>query len=429
MMRLKQFQNLLILSVIFLIPLQAVYVLHERFLGNFKWQYGTELLYLTQLLVGLALLLQLVFWAVKKQPLQISVDQLFNRRETNKKILVALIAWALLSISWAHNQELAWYYFVMLALAIAFGIVVRESKINIRCLTWAFVASGVVQSVVAMWQWGSQRIGSNVWLGMSEQLPATLGTIVIQTADERLLRAYGTFTHPNILGGFLVVALLAAVSLVITERTKFKLIALITIPIIIFGLGYSFSRSAWIAAIIGVLVMTALEFKRNKVIRNQVLKASGIVLISSIAFALLYWPLITIRVQAQTPLETRSVTERLSAVDQSIQLIKQHPIIGVGIGNYTAELARLNPNQPAYKYQPVHNLWLLVMSELGIIGFSLFASLFLFAASKARTQPLIIAILLSLFVISLFDHYLWTSWSGLLLVFGLWESKDQQKSW
>ncbi|MBP6943027.1 MAG: O-antigen ligase family protein [Candidatus Buchananbacteria bacterium] len=424
MMRLKQIQKLVILSVIFLIPLQTVYILHERFLGNFKWQYGTELLYLTQLLVGLALLLQLVFWAVKKQPLQISVERLFNRQHTNKKILVVLIAWALLSISWAHNQELAWYYFVMLALAIAFGIVVRESKINIRWVAWVFLASGVVQSVLAMWQWGSQRIGSNVWLGVSEQLPATLGTIVIQTADERLLRAYGTFTHPNILGGFLVVVLLAAVWLVITERTKFKLIALITIPIIIFGLGYSFSRSAWIAAIIGILVMTALEFKRNKVIRSQVLKASGIVLISSIAFALLYWPLITIRVQAQTPLETRSVTERLSAVDQSIQIIKRHPIMGVGIGNYTNELSRLNPNQPAYQYQPVHNAWLLVLAELGIVGFILFVSLFVSSFLKSQTQPLVVAILISLFVASLFDHYLWTSWSGLVLVFGLWQVKD-----
>jgi len=96
---------------------------------------------------------------------------------------------------------------------------------------------------------------------------------------------------------------------------------------------------------------------------------------------------------------------------------------GIGIGNYTAytnakdQLYGVEKQSSAY--QPVHNIYLLVISELGIFGL---LALLLFLLSNTRcltwknpwTLGLSLAVV-SLLTIGLFDHYLWTLHFGILL--------------
>jgi O-antigen ligase len=100
---------------------------------------------------------------------------------------------------------------------------------------------------------------------------------------------------------------------------------------------------------------------------------------------------------------------------------------GVGIGNFTTWLTRTQPNLPAYYVQPAHNLFLLVYSEIGILGlFALVAVLvFVFRAcwrAHAR-QPALraqLVLLLAVFCgIALFDHFFWTLQQGRILWWGM----------
>ncbi|OQA35429.1 MAG: O-Antigen ligase [Parcubacteria group bacterium ADurb.Bin326] len=114
-------------------------------------------------------------------------------------------------------------------------------------------------------------------------------------------------------------------------------------------------------------------------------------------------------------LEQRSLDERGSQIIESLGIFRSSNWLGVGINNYTATLASLNPALPAYSLQPAHNLYLLILAELGIVGFLtfIFFIIFFLLQKKARHGQLVW--LAPLLIIGLFDHYLWTQYVGIVL--------------
>jgi len=92
------------------------------------------------------------------------------------------------------------------------------------------------------------------------------------------------------------------------------------------------------------------------------------------------------------------------------------------VGNYVVALEETHPGREVYAYQPVHNLYLLMLSELGVIG-TLFVLLwmvlidrYIFANLPRVGAVGALAIGSALFIIGFFDHYLWSLWPGLALV-------------
>lgn len=85
-----------------------------------------------------------------------------------------------------------------------------------------------------------------------------------------------------------------------------------------------------------------------------------------------------------TPVEYfENVNSRLIFWKKSFGLIKNHPIIGVGAGNWRLVVASINePPNPLhtinnYTYSQPHNEWVGFLSELGIIGFVLAICIFI----------------------------------------------------
>lgn len=70
-----------------------------------------------------------------------------------------------------------------------------------------------------------------------------------------------------------------------------------------------------------------------------------------------------------------SIEERLVGFFFSIETIFTHSLFGVGVGQFVPELWRTYPDLPVWQYQPVHNLFLLIWSELGVVGLVLFLML------------------------------------------------------
>jgi len=128
---------------------------------------------------------------------------------------------------------------------------------------------------------------------------------------------------------------------------------------------------------------------------------------------------------SSAPTETFSINARLWLMQASGQIIREHPLTGVGAGAYILELAQ----RAAYGYiiEPVHNIPLLVVSELGLFGGLLFLGLVfsILRGALRATRPVAVvfsAMVFGLGVIAMFDHYLWTLGPGRVLVgltFGL----------
>ena len=221
---------------------------------------------------------------------------------------------------------------------------------------------------------------------------AQAGTSVVQTNERRWLRAYGGLPHPNILGGFLMAAAVLAISYYLSlykkleklfaenQKKFFKkivwrvLIGLIFYIIILVGLIFSFLKNRLVrVTLIGFLFLVYFLKQEDKVNIFSLLKLgllSGLVLGS--LFIIYQEPFLS-RFQGKQKLEQQSLAERATYQKQSQNLREKRFWAGVGIGNYTlAVYQEVDKNFPARFYQPVHNVYLLVWSELGLIGLLFF---------------------------------------------------------
>jgi len=254
--------------------------------------------------------------------------------------------------------------------------------------------------------------------------PSVHGASVVQLADGlRILRSYGTLPHPNILGGFAFLALLGPAGLfLINKRLNYLTLILLCLGITLIGL--TFSRSAWLGliAFVLILVLKSKYFERKRLF----LFISTIML----AVMLTLYPLqglVFSRVSnSAIATETISTVGRAWLTQQALEMIRQHPLTGVGVGSFIIELSKTTV--AGALIEPVHDVFLLVTSELGVVGFILIVGLFISIALnvvKAKSPQVILAgaTLTGLGVISLFDHYLWTLAPGRMmlgLVLALW---------
>jgi O-antigen ligase len=154
-------------------------------------------------------------------------------------------------------------------------------------------------------------------------------------------------------------------------------------------------------------------------------------------FILTQWPLLRPRLGlAVEGVEIRSADERAGLEGSAWTLIREHPLLGVGYGNFAWALWLRRPEAlEAYPiFQPVHRVPLLAAAELGTLGVMLWAVLALgpWVAlwRQRRRWPLggvplglaagVAGLLAALTVVGWFDFYPWFSQQGRLLAWIGW---------
>lgn len=323
----------------------------------------------------------------------------------------------------------------------------KESVLSLQQILKYFFIGLAPVAILAIAQFTLQTSFSTKWLGLAKHDPAELGQVVIETANgERWLRSYGSFDHPNILGGVMAVALLL---LLVNSRKKWDTLENIYTVLFSAALFFSFSRAAWLALVVGLLVFViASEARQSQVdksvggvIRNFLSnlrlprrvtprndKARGnwsffiIVIILFSLFSFLYSNLICARVSADGRIEQKSINERISYYSEAKELFLAHPYFGVGFRNYVPSLMNLKPGRPVWSYQPVHNSLVLALVELGLVGVILAASfLWLVFRYKIKDKRYkmgaeIFTLLSFIFTLALFDHWLWSFHTGWLFI-------------
>jgi len=178
------------------------------------------------------------------------------------------------------------------------------------------------------------------------------------------IRSYSTFPHPNALAGFLLISLM----LFGVFKTKLRFYFLPALALIT-----TFSRSAFVALIFSGL------FK---------------------FWSLLLLPLFIFG-------SPESFSGRFVLIQNSILIFLKHPLFGIGLGNYSF-LSNLN-------FQPVHNIFLLLISELGIL-FCIFILCLLIKFLKSHVTSAYIPMLLPVIITGSIDHYWITSHQNFLLL-------------
>jgi hypothetical protein len=417
---------------IFLLPWQTRWIWQQGYINGGLWEYGTFSVYATDFLFLVILFLSFFLKNRPGQKIGIFSPYLFG---------FFLICFT--SIFWTVNKDVSWYFIGRLLQALLLVWIVVRVNVKWPALAVSFVLSGVVQSALGIYQFFSQQVTANKWLGLAAHAPDVLGDFVVETASGRFLRAYGSLPSPNILGGFLVVCLVFLICLIFyvyghRPVRLWKVIAMAAAFVVIFqGLIFTFSRSAWLAlgaVLVGMLIMFLWQGDR---LRLRALTRVAVWICLIIIFSVVLIPDVwQTRLAGSGRLENKSVEERGSGIDNSLEIISQNWTHGTGIGTYTQALRDFLPNQKSWEYQPVHLVYLLVAGEIGLFGVALLLLVIFEFFRKTLTRfknrhagfvsEGFLATsfsFLALLVVSLFDHYLWSLAFGLILfwlMFGLW---------
>lgn len=342
-------------------------------------------------------------------------------------ILLCLFLLSSFSALWSSDWRTSTYMALHFGLVILLISSLRDWKEAWKPLMLGLCAALAIQVITGFAGFSLQSTSFLEPLNMNwpgELNPSIRGASVVQLSDGlRVLRAYGTLPHPNILGGFVLLCLLGPVSFLMTDRkTNIPALLLYTLGLIL--ILFSFSRSAWLGlgAFLGILLLKSKFIHRER-----------LVLLLAASFLTVVLTLYPLRDLVFTRISGAPVqTEQLSTfgrawlTQQAVAMIQTHPISGVGIGSFLLELAEYAVEGAII--EPVHSVVLLAGAELGMFGLVLLLALFISVAVvtiQARRPQLILmgAVLAGLGVISLFDHYLWSIAPGRLmlgLALGLW---------
>ena len=188
------------------------------------------------------------------------------------------------------------------------------------------------------------------------------------------MRAYGSFPHPNVFGGFLVVAILALFQLKKEGSRSVEVIRPCLLALLSSTLVITFSRSAWLAIAISMSVLVyRLMFPIKKKCPDRVIFSPSnfslyVVLLSLVITVFFTRDLVFSRFNPSERLESISIEQRVNSYEPVFDLLRRYPIFGVGIGNYSFALTQERPGLSPRDYQPVHNALVLMIVELGLVG-------------------------------------------------------------
>jgi O-antigen ligase len=186
-------------------------------------------------------------------------------------------------------------------------------------------------------------------------------------------------------------ALLVAVAAVIAGRGAGRGLAAVAAAALAIPLTVSFSRGSWIAAVVAILIMVTVANVRAGL---AFLLATAIVLAPLLALSKessssVGHRLASIASTASSP--DQSVRDRYSLWQVAADIWRDHPATGVGLRNFPKFRDTYAPMglssgsdvlDSSHGFRRVellspHNFYLLILSELGIVGAVAFASYFL----------------------------------------------------
>ena len=425
---------------IFCVPFQTRIILKTW--GESFNEWSTAFLYGTDIL----LLILFIFWLIRvvqrrsihKQGWTLVVDN-FSLAD---KIFLVFIGLAAFSISQAGNKFLSFYSWIKLLEMAGLYFYIKSSAgvaFTVKGLIQTVVLSGFFQSIIAVTQIFYQRSLDLKILGESFLRPNFSGVAVVPVLGEKFLRAYGTLPHPNLLAIFLVWTIFLAIFLYLSSHSYQSKVGpwlsiSIIYPVSLLALLLTFSRTvigiSFLVSIIYFLIVLRnsslkknLYFLRFKIIR--LFSISGLVLI---VFVTLFTPQVISRLQIS--LDDQAVQERGFYNSVGMEVITGQAWLGVGMGNFVSWFQNNNRGLSSWVYQPIHNIYLLIASEIGLIGLILFLS-FLFLLLNKHWHFFWFPLLFIFLAIGLFDHFFWTLQQGQLIFWmtlGLMAaSKNQEK--
>lgn len=353
------------------------------------------------------------------------------RKENTRPALIALglLGFVLLATIFSFSSAISLASFLHLGAAMLFFTAILDERTNVRRVIFAFPLSLIIPAILGLWQVIEGGSPSSSLFGLAAREAERLGDSVVVLANgTRVLRSYGSFPHPNMFGGYLAVGVVAVLwfltQLHSSPNYDRKRLAIFGLFVLLFGtLMLTGSRSAMLGLALGLsLALLVLRAKNVKRARIAVIPIATVV-IGAALLGTIFAPNVLAELRGGGELEVRSLTERAEQYREYPNVMSSKDwFIGNGLGTYVFAHAEVYPTRSVWEYQPIHNALLLIIAEIGLIGVAIviFWSSTIDQMNFARfpNPDAVTAFAMGnvVLVILFFDHYLWSSWSGLALI-------------
>lgn len=341
---------------------------------------------------------------------------------------ILLIIWMGVGTFWANQPTLTRYgtlhTAILLFTAFIIAQVVRQREEE--PLLWLFCIGAIFQTLIAIGQIIHGDALGLGWLGEIQWDPENLFGY-----EETMFRGYGLTPHPNILAGYLIIALFAVGTLL--QRYSLSSLrgslAAAAFGLIAVGVVVTLSRTGLLAGLIALAVVGILKRReltgwlspRNTVV-IIVIAAMG-----ATAAIVLIGDMLIERNSGLQDLD--GVKNRLTiGFDDTIEVIEEAPALGVGENNLMVEVGSNNAIPDKLVLLPAHNVFLVVWAELGVVGLILFLLIcgnILVRITSSQSREVLIWTLafLAWFVIMFLDYYPWLDYRTRLItlwIMGMW---------
>lgn len=279
----------------------------------------------------------------------------------------------------------------------------ERKGVNYKFTSITLLLSVLFQGITGLLQFlKGSSLGLN-FLGESQGAAGLVGSSFVGIGGEVFLRASGTFPHPNILAGFFLLSFFLAIFLTKRLQKNHKIITFFTIALSFIFTIFTFSR-----VVILLFFLVFIVFFLSKIFFKK----------ENLSFS---FPLIFERFLNVFSKEDSSWIDRVNLAKASFVVIKKNLFLGTGLGNYVKGMEGFFPttSRSMPLLQPVHNIFLLLLSELGIFGFSAYIYLFweIFRKNHKKITIYGTLILMAIFTIGMFDHYFISLPQGQIIFF------------
>lgn len=321
--------------------------------------------------------------------------------------------WFFLGLSVFFSEEVSWawrkLFFLLsfLPLYFVFFDILSTGKERAIVLTRAFVVGAFISALIGCIQvllqffipvetlfiWWTKGLLPFFLGDTFSTVVAEYPSLLANISGVTVMRASAFFPDPHMHAFFLGLALPFAVYLAQSEN---KRVWMWIAGIILLADLLTFSRGAYLGFVFAFFGLTfrALSL-RDTHLRKLILGAC-------VVFILVFLPTpVTERFWSSFSREDGSISARLSLYQEAVTNIREHPWIGVGLGNYPLIVKpSADRRDPIY----VHNLWLDLTVEIGILGTLFFLLFYLrtigisYLQSRNEAKSLSLAIFCSILI-------------------------------
>lgn len=397
MLKLKRIEQGFLFLTLFFLPTQ----LGKHFWPNFSFVYSLPIDYLSPTIYfwDLLVVLLLTFFllqgkSINKLALNIFLIFLLTQ-------VISLVPKVLYSNSFL-NLGAGLVRAEQYLIAGIFGIYI--ASINVRqvksLIFWSLSLAVLGESFLAIGQFiTSSTLG--LWiLGERTFSISTPGIAKFDFYGQQFLRPYATFPHPNVLAAFLILS-----SLILSLK--------------------DFSISSWITKLMvfisGLTVL--LTVSRTAILVGMasslfILKKKGKIML--LVAALILLPILYTRFSTILSFDNLSLVRREQLSEASFEMWSSSKFLGIGLNNFIPISSDQIVVGPSRFLQPVHNIFLLTLSETGLVGFLGLLILITYPSIRLRGQRSFLALWGVIIFLGMFDHYFLTLPQGYRMLFLVW---------